>query len=75
MVIHIVIVGRETGHIWAGLKEIIPAEKLYLLHSPNTSRDKFADNAKKLKKEYPVKKVFGLSLVGSYKGFDVISEI
>jgi hypothetical protein len=31
--------------------------------------------AKKLKKEYPVKKVFGLSLVGSYKGFDVISEI
>ena len=51
MVIHIAIVGRETGHVWPGLKEIIPAEKLYLLHSPNTEREKFADKAKKLKKE------------------------
>ena len=51
MVIHIALVGRETGHIWNGLKEIIPADKIYLLHSPNTDKDKFADSAKKLKKE------------------------
>ena len=31
--------------------------------------------AKKLKTEYSVKKVYGLSIVGSYKGFDIISEI
>ena len=43
IVIHIALIGRKTAHIWPGLKEIIPAEKLYLLHRPNTERDKFAD--------------------------------
>jgi hypothetical protein len=51
MVIHIALVGKESGHILQGLKEIIPAEKLYLLHSPNSETIKFADKAKKLKKE------------------------
>jgi hypothetical protein len=73
MVIHIVIVGRETGHIWAGLKEIIPAEKLYLLHSPNTSRDKFADNAKKLKKE--VEKRFCETVLVKINAFEMMNVL
>lgn len=51
MVIHIALVGKNSGHLWNGLKEIIPAEKLYLLHSPNNDDFKFADEARKLKKE------------------------
>ena len=33
------------------------------------------ETAKKLKKNYGVKKVYGLAVVGSYKGFEVIREI
>jgi len=51
MVIHIALVGRESGHIWNGLKEIIPVDKLYLLHSANDDFFKYADEAKKLKEE------------------------
>ena len=51
MVIHIALVGRESGHIWNGLKEIIPVDKLYLLHSANDDFYKYTDEAKKLKKE------------------------
>ena len=51
MVIHIALVGRESGHIWDGLKEIIPVDKLYLLHSANDDFYKYTDEAKKLKKE------------------------
>ena len=51
MVIHIALVGRESGHIWNGLKEIIPVDKLFLLHSANDDYYKYADEAKKLKKE------------------------
>ena len=71
MVIHIAIVGRETGHIWAGLKEIIPAEKLYLLHSPNTERDKFADKARKLKKE--VEKRFCETVLVKINAFEMMN--
>jgi len=71
MVIHIAIVGRETGHIWPGLKEIIPAEKLYLLHSPNTPRDKFADTAKKLKKE--VEKTFCETVLVKINAFEMMN--
>jgi len=56
MVIHIALVGKNSGHLWDGLKEIIPAEKLFLLHSPNSDDFKFADEAKKLKKQ--VEKMF-----------------
>lgn len=51
MVIHIALVGKNSGHLWNGLKEIIPAEKMYLLHSANQDDFKHADEAKKLKKE------------------------
>lgn len=51
MVIHIALVGRNSGHLWNGLKEIIPADKMYLLHSPNQDDFKHLDEAKKLKKE------------------------
>lgn len=51
MVIHIALVGKNSGHLWNGLKEIIPAEKIYLLHSPNQDDFKYADEAKELKKE------------------------
>lgn len=71
MVIHIALVGRETGHIWAGLKEIIPADKLYLLHSPNTERDKFADIAKKLKKE--VEKRFCETVLLKINAFEMMN--
>lgn len=71
MVIHIALVGRETGHIWAGLKEIIPAEKLYLLHSPNTERDKFADKARKLKKE--VEKRFCDTVLVKINAFEMMN--
>ena len=52
MVIHISLIGRNPEHIWDGLKEIIPAEKLYLLHSPNTFKDNFVEIAKKQKKKF-----------------------
>jgi hypothetical protein len=71
MVIHIALIGRETAHIWPGLKEIIPAEKLYLLHSPNTPRDKFADNARKLKKE--VEKNFCETVLVKINAFEMMS--
>ena len=71
MVIHIALVGRETGHIWAGLKEIIPAEKLYLLHSPNTEKEKFADKAKKLKKE--VEKNFCETVLVKINAFEMMN--
>jgi DNA-binding MarR family transcriptional regulator len=71
MVIHIALVGRETGHIWAGLKEIIPAEKLYLLHSPNTDQIKFADSAKKLKKE--VEKRFCETVLVKINAFEMMN--
>jgi len=71
MVIHIALVGKETGHIWAGLKEIIPADKLYLLHSPNTEREKFADEAKKLKKE--VEKRFCETILVKINAFEMMN--
>ena len=71
MVIHIALIGRETAHIWPGLKEVIPAEKLYLLHSPNTLRDKFADNARKLKKE--VEKNFCETVLVKINAFEMMS--
>ena len=71
MVIHIALIGRETAHIWPGLKEIIPAEKLYLLHSPNSLRDKFADNARKLKKE--VEKNFCETVLVKINAFEMMS--
>ena len=71
MVIHIALVGRETGHIWAGLKEIIPAEKLFLLHSPNSERDKFGDAAKKLKKE--VEKRFCDTVLVKINAFEMMN--
>ena len=71
MVIHIALVGRETGHIWSGLKEIIPAEKLYLLHSPNTEAIKFADVAKKLKKE--VEKTFCETVLVKINAFEMMN--
>ena len=71
MVIHIAIIGRETAHVFPGLKEIIPAEKLYLLHSPNTERDKFADNAKKLKEE--VEKNFCETVLVKINAFEMMN--
>ena len=71
MVIHIALIGRETGHIWAGLKEIIPAEKLYLLHSPNTERYKLADIARKLKKE--VEKNFCETVLVKINAFEMMN--
>jgi len=71
LVIHIALIGRETAHIWPGLKEVIPAEKLYLLHSPNTLRDKFADNARKLKKE--VEKNFCETVLVKINAFEMMS--
>jgi len=71
MVIHIALVGKETGHIWAGLKEIIPAEKLYLLHSPNTDSIKFADKARKLKKE--VEKRFCETILVKINAFEMMN--
>jgi hypothetical protein len=71
MVIHIALVGRETGHIWAGLKEIIPADKLYLLHSPNTEQIKFADSARKLKKE--VEKRFCETVLVKINAFEMMN--
>ncbi len=71
MVIHIALVGRETGHIWAGLKEITPAEKLYILHSGNTEKDKFADSAKKLKKE--VEKRFCETMLVKINPFEMMN--
>ncbi|MGY5148889.1 MAG: HFX_2341 family transcriptional regulator domain-containing protein [Candidatus Nitrosopumilus sp. bin_68KS] len=71
MVIHIALIGRETAHVWPGLKEIIPADKLYLLHSPNTERDKFADKAKKLKKE--VEKTFCETVLVKINAFEMMN--
>ena len=51
MVIHIVLVGKNTGHIWNGLKEISPAKKVYLLHSANMPDFKHATEAKKIQKK------------------------
>jgi len=51
MTIHIALVGRNSGHLWNGLKEIVPAEKMYLLHSSNQDDFKHVVEAKKLKKE------------------------
>ena len=73
MVIHIALVGREPGHIWAGLKEIIPADKLYLLHSPNTDSIKFADTAKKLKKE--VEKRFCETVLVKINAFEMMNVL
>ena len=50
MTIHIALVGRNSGHLWNGLKEIKP-DKMYLLHSANQDDFKHADEAKKIKKE------------------------
>jgi len=51
MVIHILLVGKNSGHIWNGLKEISPAKKVYLLHSSNMPDFKHVNEAKKLKKK------------------------
>jgi hypothetical protein len=71
MVIHIALVGRETGHIWDGLKEIIPADKLYLLHSPNSATWKFETEAKKLKKE--VEKRFCETVLVKINAFEMMN--
>lgn len=71
MVIHIALVGRESGHIWNGLKEIIPAEKLYLLHSPNSSAWKFETEAKKLKKE--IEKTFCETVLVKINAFEMMN--
>ena len=71
MVIHIALVGKETGQVFPGLKEIIPAEKLYLLHSPNTERIKFANSAKKLKKE--IEKTFCETVLVKIDAFEMMN--
>ena len=71
MVIHIALVGKETGQVLPGLKEIIPAEKLYLLHSPNTERIKFADKARQLKKE--VEKRFCETILVKIDAFEMMN--
>jgi hypothetical protein len=73
MVIHIALVGNESGHIWNGLKEIIPAEKLYLLHSPNGEVIKFANKARKLKKE--VEKTFCETVLVKINAFEMMNII
>jgi hypothetical protein len=52
MVIHIIPIGVNTEHVEEGLKEIIPVEKVYLLHSKNGKAGEFKGftMAKKLKK-------------------------
>lgn len=71
MVIHISLIGRNPGHIWAGLKELIPSEKLYLLHSANTEKEKFADIARKTKKE--VEKNFCETVLIKINAFDMMN--
>jgi len=52
MVIHIIPIGFDTEHVEEGLKEIIPVEKVYLLHSKNGKAGEFKGltEAKKLKR-------------------------
>ena len=71
MVVHISLIGRNPNHIWDGLKELIPAEKLYLLHSPNTPNEKFETIAKKTKKE--VEKNFCKTILVKINAFDMMS--
>ena len=71
MVIHISLIGRNPEHLWDGLKELIPVERLYLLHSPNTSKDNFADIAKKAKGE--VEKYFCKTILVPINAFDMMS--
>ena len=73
MVIHIALVGRNSGHLWNGLKEIIPAEKMYLLHSPNQDDFKHADEAKKLKKE--IEKRFCKTILVTINPFEMSNTI
>jgi len=71
MVIHIALVGKNSGHLWNGLKEIIPAEKMYLLHSPNQDDFKHVDEAKKLKKE--VEKRFCETVLVKINAFEMMN--
>jgi len=71
MVIHISLIGRNPEHLRDGLKEIIPSEKLYLLHSPNTKLEKFTDIAKKTKKE--IEKSFCETILVKIDAFDMMS--
>ena len=70
MVIHISLIGRNPEHIWDGLKELIPAEKLYLLHSSNTPKDNFIEIAKKTKQE--IQKNFCDTVLVEINAFDMI---
>ena len=70
MVVHISLIGKNPEHIWDGLKELIPAERLYLLHSPNTGKIKFADIAKNTKEE--VEKKFCKTILKKIDGFDMM---
>jgi DNA-binding MarR family transcriptional regulator len=71
MVIHISLIGRNPEHIWDGLKEIIPAEKLYLLHTSNTSKDNFVEIAKKTKEE--IQKIFCDTILVEVNAFNMMS--
>jgi CRISPR locus-related DNA-binding protein len=50
MSIHIAIIGRSPEPVLAGFHHYGSVEKLYLLHSPNAERDKFADIAKEVQR-------------------------
>lgn len=50
-------------------------EKLLLIDDAVGSGASLNETAKKLKEEKVAKTVIGFAIVGSYKGFDVISEI
>jgi hypothetical protein len=70
-VIHVSLLGRNPEHILDGLKELIPAERLYLLHSPNASGEKFADIARKTKNE--IDKFFCHTVLVPINAFDMMS--
>jgi hypothetical protein len=71
MVIHIALIGRNPEHIWDGLKELSPVEKLYLLHSPSTPKDNFVEIARGAKEE--IQKNFCNTILVKINAFDMIS--
>ena len=71
MVIHISLIGKNPEHILDGLKELIPAEKLYLLHSPNTPKESFGNIAKKIKQQ--IEKNFCETVLVQINAFDMMN--
>jgi hypothetical protein len=65
------IYAKNPDHIWDGLKELIPAERLYLLHSSNSAKVKFADIARITKEE--VEKNFCKTILVEINAFDMMS--